>query len=689
VTAARPPALELEGLSVSYSRGGRRLRALSDATLSIDPGETYGLVGESGSGKTTLALTLMRYLPASARVEGGRIMLGGDDLLGARERTLRRWRGRRIALVPQSAGSALNPALRVGTQVAEVYRAHGGLLPAEAAEASARALTEVRIGDPSRVLDRYPHELSAGQQQRVLIAMALASNPEVLILDEPTTALDATVEAEILELIEALQAEVEAAILLISHDVRVVAHLCDRVGMLYAGRVVEEGPGDAVIRTPRHPYTLAFVRSAPRLDIVGVPERLEPIPGRPPDPGAEIPGCVFAGRCPLARERCLVEPPPPYRVGADRASRCHYHDEVPALGAPPPAPAHLRPALGAPLLRVSGVTKTYRAGGVPVQALSDVSLEVRRGEIFGLVGESGSGKTTLARCIAGLTEPSAGSLELGGQELPWALGARPRQARSAVQMVFQNADGALNRSLSVGATLQRSLRRLAGRSPTRGAGLAELAELVRLSPSDLELRPSALSGGMKQRVAIARALAGSPSLVVCDEPVSDLDVSVQAAILNLFHDLRERHGVSYLFISHDLAVVRYVADRFGVMYLGQLVEVAPADALLEPPNHPYTEALVSAVPAPAADEERPRITLYGSLPNASNPPSGCRFHTRCPRYLGDLCRTVEPPWQEHGAEQHYRCHIPPDELAGVQRADRLAGRLPTRPEDRAAHSLAV
>jgi peptide/nickel transport system ATP-binding protein len=307
-------------------------------------------------------------------------------------------------------------------------------------------------------------------------------------------------------------------------------------------------------------------------------------------------------------------------------------------------------------------------------------LEVRRGEVLGLVGESGSGKTSLARCIAGLAEPSAGSLELGGELLPGPLAGRSREARRAVQMVFQNPDGALNRAVSVGDTLRRSLRRL-GRSNGSGeAGLHRLAELVHLSPADLELRPAALSGGMKQRAAIARSFAGSPRLVICDEPVSDLDVSVQAAILNLIRDLRDREGVSYLFISHDLGAVRYVADRIGVMYLGWLVEVGAAAAVFEPPNHPYTEALVSAVPTLPSDEERPRITLYGPLPSPSRPPGGCRFHTRCPRFLGETCRTLEPPWQDDGHGHRYRCHIVPRDLAALQRADRLAGRAPTRAE---------
>jgi peptide/nickel transport system ATP-binding protein len=681
VASDRPAAVDVAGLTVSYARRGRRLCALSDVTLRIECGETYGLVGESGSGKTTLAMALMRHLPRSARVESGRLMLGGDDVLAARERTVRRWRARRIALVPQAAGSALNPSLRVGIQIAEVYRAQGDLLPVEAAEASARMLTEVRVGDPARVLDRYPHELSAGQQQRVLIAMALAANPDVLILDEPTTALDATVEAEVLELIEALQSEIDAAILLISHDVRVVATLCDRVGMLYAGRLVEEGPAEDVVRAPRHPYTLGLLRCMPRLGAGDTLERLEPIPGRAPDLGAELRGCSFAERCPIARARCHEEAPLALPVAAGWTSRCHYHAEVPAIRANAPSQTGTPPVVeGPPLLRVDGLSKMYGMGDARIQAVADVSFELGRGEILGLVGESGSGKTSLARCIAGLTEPSAGSLELDGLNLPGPLRERPREARTAVQMVFQNPDGALNRAVTVGGILRRSLRRTGGVGYGGDGGLRDLATLVRLSPADLELRPGALSGGMKQRAAIAHSFAGSPRVVICDEPVSDLDLSVQAAILNLVRDLRQQAGVSYLFISHDLAVVRYVADRIGVMYLGSLVELGPAETLFDPPHHPYTEALVSAVATFPTDEQRPRITLYGPLPSPNRPPTGCRFHTRCPRYLGDVCRTTEPPWQDDGHGLGYRCHIPPMELAGLQRADRLAGRPPTRPE---------
>ena len=379
--------------------------------------------------------------------------------------------------------------------------------------------------------------------------------------------------------------------------------------------------------------------------------------------------------------RCHEEAPPPAPVADGWTSRCHYHADVPAIRAGGPSPNGVPPALaGTPLLRVDRVSKTYGAGDASIEAVADVSFELRDREILGLVGESGSGKTSLARCIAGLAEPSTGSLELDGHDLPWSLRERPRDERRAVQMVFQNPDAALNHAVTVGGILRRSLRRLAGEGRRGDDALRELAALVRLSPGDLALRPGALSGGMKQRVAIARSFAGSPRIVICDEPVSDLDVSVQAAILNLVRDLREQKGTAYVFISHDLAVVRYVADRIGVMYLGSLVELGPAATLFEPPHHPYTEALVSAVPSLPSDEQRPRITLYGPLPNPSRPPTGCRFHTRCPRFLGDVCRTLEPPWQDDGLGHRYRCHIARQDLAGLQRADRVAGRPPTRTE---------
>jgi peptide/nickel transport system ATP-binding protein len=400
--------------------------------------------------------------------------------------------------------------------------------------------------------------------------------------------------------------------------------------------------------------------------------RLDPIPGSLPPLGADLPGCVYAPRCPIARERCHVEPPPPYDTGDGRISRCHYHNEVSEIPpgeqqAAPPSP----PTDGAVLLRVEDLTKSYESSRSSVQAVDGVSLEVRQGEVFGLVGESGSGKTSLARCLSGLVDASAGDVTLEGFKLSVREHRRNAELRRKVQMIFQNPDTSLNPRHSVRRILGRALRLLAGIKGRREqeGRMQALASSVRLEPRHLQVHPSALSGGLKQRVAIARAFAGEPALVLCDEPVSALDVSVQAAILNLLLDVQTDREVSYLFISHDLNIVRYLADSIGVMYLGQLVDVGPAGAVFEPPHHPYTEALLSAMTTlEDLDDPRPHVKLGGAMPSPSDPPSGCRFHTRCPRFLGDVCREEAPPWQQDVEGHQYRCHIPPGELRELQRA---------------------
>jgi peptide/nickel transport system ATP-binding protein len=672
-------AVDIDNLTISYRRRGKQLRVVSDLSLHIKAGEAYGLVGESGCGKTTVAMALMRYLPPNAVVEDGRILFGGEDVLTLSEAKLRRLRGDRMAMVYQDPGSSLNPSMRVGAQVAEVYRHHRGMGHQEALAAARGMLEKVRITDPQRVLRRYPHELSGGQQQRVVIAMALATDPDLLVLDEPTTGLDATVEAEVLDLVEQLRDEFNASILFISHNLGVVARMCERVGVLYAGRLIEEGAARELFSAPRHPYTLALLRCVPRLGMRKDTMRLDPIPGSLPPLGAEIPGCVYADRCPIARDRCSVDPPPLYAVNGAHAAACHYHEEVPDI---PPSAETKPTAITAPgdgvLLKVDDLVKTYRSAGDEVTAVAGVSFEVGRGEIFGLVGESGCGKSSLAKTLVGLTDATGGHIEFEGDDVSSIEQRRNRDLRRKVQMVFQNPDTALNPRHAVQRILGRSLKLLAGlRSGTeQHERMLELASSVRLEPRHLEVRPAALSGGLKQRVAIARAFAGTPRLVLCDEPVSALDVSVQAAILNLLVDLQVEQRVSYVFISHDLALVRYLADRIAVMYLGWLVDVGTAESVFEPPHHPYTEALASAIPTLDLDAPRPRIKLEGTLPSPADPPSGCRFHTRCPRFLGEICRTEEPPWQRDGDGHVYRCHIPPDELREVQLAARKGRAAP-------------
>jgi peptide/nickel transport system ATP-binding protein len=665
---SEPSALAIERLTISYLRRARALPVLTDISLRIEPGEAYGLVGESGCGKTTVAMAVMRYLPPNARVERGRILLQGVDLITASEAKLRRLRGNRMAMVYQDAASALNPSLTVGRQIAEVYRFHGGLDRAEAMQAAGAMLETVQIADPARMLRRYPHELSGGQQQRIMFAMALATNPDLLVLDEPTTGLDTTVEAEVLDLVSRLRSKFSASILFISHNLGIVARMCERVGVLYAGRLIEEGASREIFSDPRHPYTLGLLRCVPNRVMRKDAHRLDPIAGSLPPLGLAVEGCVYAPRCPIVRPHCRQEDPPALRSGASRVSRCFYHAQVPRIPkGSETVPAAASKGTAENLLRVEKLSKSYGAGAYQVVALDDVSIKLGTGEILGLVGESGSGKSTLAKCVVGLVEASRGGISFAGNRLVRLADWRRPELRRKLQMVFQNPDTTLNPSHTARRILTRAARMLSGGGSSSEVErrVAALAAAVQLRPHHLDLRPSFLSGGLKQRVAIARAFAGSPALVLCDEPTSALDVSVQATILNLLVDLQMGKGVAYLFISHDLGVVRYLADRIAVMYLGQIIEIGRAEEVFSPPHHPYTEALLSAMPT-IDDDRGARIKLSGSMPNPANPPSGCRFHPRCPRFLGEVCREREPPWQRDGAGHSYRCHIPPGDLGPAQ-----------------------
>jgi peptide/nickel transport system ATP-binding protein len=489
--------------------------------------------------------------------------------------------------------------------------------------------------------------------------MALAVDRRLIILDEPTTGLDATVEAEVLDLIETLQRQHGTAVLFIGHNLAVIARMCERVGVLYGGTLVEEGPTREVFAAPRHPYTVGLLRCLPRRGLDRLHQRLDTIPGFPPSRPGDEQGCIFANRCGLVEDRCRAAEPPLFDLGQGRSSRCYFHDqagELPRTVRPEPSvSASVLPA-SAPLVSLRGLNKTFKISGHAIHALSEVSFDIRVGETLGLVGESGSGKSTLARVLLGLEHPDAGSgIAFDGQ----APGAK--RDRKAVQMVFQNPDSALNRAHRIGRILGRSLSTLGGlRGKVLADRLLELTRGVQLADHYLGVKPRQLSGGLKQRVAIARAFAGDPRLVVCDEPTSALDVSVQAAILNLLADLQARQHVSYLFISHDLAVVRYISDRIAVLYLGRIMEIGPAAAVLGGPHHPYTEALLSASPGP--DGQIQRVKLQGSLPSAVSPPSGCVFHTRCPRHIGPICDTIEPPLVQRDEGHAIRCHLPVEQM---------------------------
>ena len=659
------PALELEGLSVAYTVRGRDLPVLSEVSLTISRGEAYGLVGESGSGKSTVALALQRVLPPNGRISGGHARVAGKDVMELGTSALRHMRAKDVAMVFQDPGKALNPSLTIGRQMAEVFEILGSSR-AEAFKRGEEMLGRVRISDPARVMASFPHQLSGGMQQRVVIAMALAKDPALLILDEPTTGLDATIEAEVLDLVDALRQEFGAAVLFISHNLAAVASLCNRVGVLYAGKLVEEGPARELFNDPRHPYTAGLLRCLPRAGFKGG-AALENIPGFPPQPGSISEGCVFAPRCGLVEERCRVDAPPLYDIGKGRGSRCHFHDrvdELPRMSEVPPVNTPERGPDVEPVLKLEHLSKTYNLpGNRRVQALRDVSLTLAPGETLGLVGESGSGKSTLANVVLGLVEHDpGGAISLDGTPVPASVHHRPREAVKAIQIVFQNPDSALNRAHTVKHLIGRAVERLAGiRGSRRNERVKQLLEAVRLTPRQLPAKPRQLSGGMKQRVAVARAFAADPRVIVCDEPTSALDVSVQSAILNLLTELQAERQVSYILISHDLGVVRHLSDRIAVMYLGRLVEIGPAKSVLQGPHHPYTEALLSAAPT-VTGERGTRIRLEGQIPSPIDPPTGCVFNTRCPRKFGKVCETEEPPLAADEFGHAIRCQLPREKL---------------------------
>jgi peptide/nickel transport system ATP-binding protein len=661
-------ALVFDKVDVSYRVRGIARRVLRDLSFSISRGEAYGLVGESGCGKSTAALSAVRYLPRNGSISSGHILVNGRNIVDMGKRELRALRRTSVSMVYQDPGRALNPTVPVGKQVAEVFSLNGQS-DAQATASTLEILDRVQISDPRRAAERYPYQLSGGMQQRIGIAMALARNPTLLILDEPTTGLDVTVEAEVLDLIERLRKEFSTSILFISHNLAIVARICERVGILYAGRLIEEGQTSAIFETPRHPYTVGLLRCMPRGGRVKSQGPLDTIPGFPPSPGAAIPGCTFADRCLIADQRCHTQEPPLADLGAHH-TRCYYHEaaanmpraatvEFDAVAAPP--------AGTAPILAVSNLSKTFIFGGHRLAALRDVSFELRSGETLGLVGESGSGKTTLARSLLGLIAADPESrLDFDGKRLAPRAGDRSLDDAKALQIVFQNPDSALNRSHTVRRLIGRAIGRLARlKGDDRQSRLVELTRAVRLADRYLGARPSQLSGGLKQRVAIARAFAGDPRVVVCDEPTSALDVSVQAAILNLLAGLQAKHQVSYILISHDLGVVRYLSDRIAVLYLGRLMQIGRADCVFDGPHHPYTAALISAIPD-FSGRQKQRIQLAGEIPSAINPPSGCVFQTRCPRKIGAICEQQEPPLTEHAAGEAIRCHIPLAQLRQLE-----------------------
>jgi peptide/nickel transport system ATP-binding protein len=669
------PTLEFDEVEVAYKVRGIDRPVLRQVSFAIAPGEAYGLVGESGCGKSTAAYAAMRYLPRNGRITGGAIRFEGTDMVTMPMSEVRAIRSNAISMVYQSPIAALNPSLRVGDQVAEVFVVNG-VEKSSAMDRVREALGAVQIADVGKVMDRYPHELSGGMAQRVVIAMALATDPRLLILDEPTTGLDATVEAEVLDLIRTLRAETGTAVLFISHNLGVIRSMCDRIGVLYAGQLVEEGATTQILNDPRHPYTVGLLRCIPRAGLRKDLHRLDTIPGSLPPLGTIIEGCVYADRCAIATDQCRTEKPPMVELANGQRSRCFHPNVAPDLPrnvetadvivdqrAPEPQDGSL--------ITLSGLSKTFGKEDSAVKVLSKISLSLGAGETLGLVGESGSGKTTLAKVLLGLTHPDGGSIvQLDGKALGETISRRSPTDVGAVQIVFQNPDSALNRRHAVRRIVGRAVEKLGGKSKEAGAERADdLLTEMRVDARLHAAKPVMLSGGLKQRVAIARAFAGNPRLVVCDEPTSALDVSVQAAILNLLVDLQRAENVSYLFISHDLGVVRYLSDRIAVLYLGRIMELGPADTVFSGPHHPYTEALVSSLPS-VDGEATNRVRLQGEVPSVAKPPSGCVLHTRCPRREGsgveELCATVEPELIEAEPGHFLRCHLSIEQLRKMQ-----------------------
>ncbi|MEU7647794.1 ABC transporter ATP-binding protein [Streptomyces huasconensis] len=668
------PLLTLDGLRVDITSRERTVHALDGVSLTLDPGEALGIVGESGCGKTMTALGVLGLLPPGGAITGGRVLFDGRDLATAAAPVLQDVRGNTIGMVFQDPLTSLNPTITIGTQVAEPLFLHRpGIGRKEARTRAEEMLRLVGMPQPAERMKAYPHQLSGGMRQRVAIAMALVCEPKLLIADEPTTALDVTTQHQILELVDDLRARLGMAMILVTHDLGVIAHRVDRVAVMYAGKVVEQSGVRDLFARPRHRYTEALFAALPERAAAAGTE-LHTIPGLPPNLTTRPTGCRFAPRCAFATDQCRAEEPPlahDEKRGAEHRFACFHPVPVEAAAEdevviPPPAPPAATP--GDVLLELDALTKEFPLKGGPftrrrgtVSAVGGVSLTVRRGETFGLVGESGCGKTTLGRIVAGLEEPTSGAVRFEGTDPLRMSRAERRAHRRRVQLMFQDSTAAMDPRMRVADILREPLViQGVGSRAEQEERVAGLLDAVGLPRGAVHRYPHEFSGGQRQRLGLARALTLSPDLVVADEPVSALDVSVQAQILNLMRDLQREHGLTYLFISHDLAVVRHLADTVGVMYLGKLVEAGPAEKVYAQPLHPYTRGLLETVNLadPGAAPTAGRAPLRGEAPSAAKPPSGCRFRTRCP-LAQDVCATTEPPVSTPNGEGHQvACHFP-------------------------------
>jgi peptide/nickel transport system ATP-binding protein len=672
----KKPLIEICDLSIGFSNMKKQvLPILRNIDLTIKAGETVGLVGESGSGKSTLALAMMGYLGNPLKVLNGSTSFRHQSTFDLSMRELEQIRGGQLALIPQNAGQALTPTQRIGRQISEALKLHSKVTDTDRPARIIELLTQVRLPDPEILIDRYPHELSGGQQQRVAVAMALAGEPDALLLDEPTTGLDVTTQAHVLELLRDLAQETGTAMVYVSHDLGAIARVCDRVVVMYAGEIVLDGSVRQVLLKPVHPYARSLLASIPKLREASLPAALD---GRPPAPGDVGNGCAFAARCSMAEDRCINERPILQITKSGERVRCHLYEKVELLEAPGPGTAVKRSPLSqAPeVLALNNIAISYTSRGLLDQILGrqandtptvdDISLVIRKGETIGLVGESGSGKSTILKAIAGLIPTRHGKITFNGSELLKAsIDQRDKNQLRRIQLIFQNPDDSLNPRQTVAQILAQPLRLYFGLSDQELHDRSvDILERVRLGGHYLERLPSQLSGGEKQRVAVARAFIAEPELVLCDEVTSALDVSVQAAVLELLNRLQREFGTTYIFVSHDLAVVRALADRVALLYQGRLCEIGPVADVYSLPSHPYTEVLLGAVLEPHPDSVP--VLSADDIVELSPMPIGCPFQRRCPRRLGEICDTVTPPWQRVSQEHLIRCHIPHGDLKKIQ-----------------------
>ena len=668
---------EINNLTIGFqSQKGEQISILKNISTSINQGETVGIVGESGSGKSTLALAMMGYVKHGLFTISGECMFHSNNLLEMKNKELEKIRGRKIAMIPQNAGQSLTPNLKIGYQIDEALRLHTDLKQSERDEKISELLNKVRLPSPETMAQRYPHELSGGQQQRVAVAMALAGSPELLLLDEPTTGLDVTTQAHVLELLNLIAKDTGTSMVYVSHDLGAIAQVSDRVIVMYSGEIVLDGPVRSILKNPIHPYTFGLLKSIPKLTLPGLPNSMS---GSQPQPGSIKKGCSFYERCEFADDNCKVNSPKLELIkDLNTNVRCFKHNELLNLNKldSQNVKSIENKILKNEILDLSNVSISYAKQKFLEQLLNkinddnptvkDINININKGETLALVGESGSGKSTILKSIAGLLKTKDGNIKFDKDKmLSNDLRHRDPSFLRAIQLIFQNPDESLNPNHTVEEIVSQPLRLYFGlKGQDLKEKIIEVLDKVRLGEFYLTRYPRQLSGGEKQRVAVARAFAAKPDIILCDEVTSALDVSVQAAVLNLLQELKEDFGTTYVFVSHDLAVVRAISDRVAVLYQGRLCEIGPSKNVYKFPSHPYTEVLLGAVLEPDPDI-KPKLVAE-DIVEEKPPENGCSFQGRCPRILGDICKNEVPPWQIGENGNSIRCHIKIEDLKNQQ-----------------------